>query len=501
VNFVGLHAWSGLEGGFQATRVTEWDEPQAVIGSYLHRFAYPDYFRMHVDRNGRQLVNWSRGRRFDRQGSGETQAMEEFANVHQGTGGQVRCLQNRGEYMFVAEGRAGFQVYDIASIGNKGISERIITAPFSPLGHNTRVPSRNATCMALATNQPIAPDRNEKMAQTARTNPDGTTTTLLEENQEQPFHPIYKYAVVTDAEEGLYLVDVVTLADGEPRNNFLGRAQLAGGGNAWNPDGVLTGARHVTLAGTYAYITTPRALVVVSLDKPLEPRLVASVPLIDGRASAIQFRYLWVTDADGLKLFDVTNLDRPVAVPGATVRLENAQRIYLARTYAYVAAKHQGLAIVNITTPTAPRPPVFFREAHGQVLNDVEDVIVASTNASLFAYVADGRNGVRVLQLTSPQSQPNLYGFSPEPKPELIAWARTPSPALSLAKGLDRDRGVDETGHQMAVFGRLGSRPFTRAEQERLFLFRRDPSNRDDPGQVYQVSDAVNMRDWVEARR
>ena len=32
VNFVGLNAWIGLEGGFEAVRVTEWDEPQAVIG-------------------------------------------------------------------------------------------------------------------------------------------------------------------------------------------------------------------------------------------------------------------------------------------------------------------------------------------------------------------------------------------------------------------------------------------------------------------------------------
>ena len=32
VNFIGLNAWTGLEQGFQATRVTEWDEPQAVIG-------------------------------------------------------------------------------------------------------------------------------------------------------------------------------------------------------------------------------------------------------------------------------------------------------------------------------------------------------------------------------------------------------------------------------------------------------------------------------------
>jgi hypothetical protein len=359
--------------------------------------------------------------------------------------------------------------------------------------------------MALPTNQPIAPDRNERMAQTVRANPDGTTTSLLEENREQRFHPIYKYAVVTDAEEGLILVDVQTMADGEPRNNFLERARFAGGAAAWNEGGALTGARHVTLAGTFAYITTPSALVVVSLDKPLEPQLVARVPLNDGRASAVQFRYLWVTDAEGLKLFDITHLDRPAPVPGATVRMENAQRIYLARTYAYVAAKHQGLAIVNITRPEAPRPGLpgglFFTGEAGQPLNDVEDVIVASTNASLFAYVADGRNGIRVLQLTSPESQPNIYGFSPRPVPQLIAWARTPSPALSLAKGLDRDRAVDETGHQMAVFGRLGSRPFNRAEQERMFIFRSNPGNAGDRGRLYQVSDTVNMADWVAARR
>src|SRR3546814_6273498 len=105
-------------------------------------------------------------------------------------------------------------------------------------------------------------------------------------------------------------------------------------------------------------------------------------------------------------------------------------------------------------------------------MTDVEDVIVGTTNASLFAYVADGRNGLKVIQLTSPSSQPNFYGFSPAPEPQLIAWAKTPTPARALSKGLDRDRAVDETGGQIAVFGRLGSRPFTRPEMERLFLNR-----------------------------
>jgi hypothetical protein len=473
VNFVGLNAWTGLEGGFQATRVTEYDEPQAVIGSYLHRYAYPDYWGLHVDQNGRELKNWVRGKTFDKDFSGETHPFEEFANVHEGTSDRVGCLQLRGEYMFVASGKGGFTAYDVASIANKGTSERILKGPFSSLGHDTNVKSANATCMAIATNQPIAPTRN--------------TPELRVLNQEQAFLPIYNYAVVTDAVEGLILVNINTLADGEFRNNKLRRASLAGGVDAWNPDGVLNGARHITLAGEVAYITADKGLVVVDLAEPLAPKVAAVQPLRDARATAVQFRYLWVTDADGVKLFDVTNLRAPVAVPEATVPLADARRMYVARTYAYVAAKGEGLVILNVTNPRAPK--VFQKVTLDGTLNDAEDVIVGTTNASLFAYVADGRNGMKVLQLTSPDSQRNFYGFSPAPVPELIAWAKTPSPAIALSKGLDRDRAVDETGGQMAVFGRLGSRPFTRPEMERLFMTR--------SGVPWKVSDKVDMNRWV----
>jgi hypothetical protein len=395
----------------------------------------------------------------------------------------------RGEYMFVAEGKGGFRAYDIASVGNKGFSERIVTAPFSPLGHDTHVDTRNATCMALPTNQPIAPTRS--------------TAELRAMNQEQPFSPVYHYAFVTDAVEGLIAVNVDTLGDGEFRNNFFRRALT------FNPDGVLNGARHITLAGDYAFIVTPTSLVTVHLPKPwspqapcevksqdkggetcLDPQVTSVVPLSDPRASAVQFRYLWVTTANGLELFDVTELAQPRAIPAATVPLADARRVYLARTYAYVAAKQDGLVIVDVTRPESPA--IYMKYTADGQLNDAEDVVVGSTNASPFAYVADGRNGFKVIQLASFANQPNLYGFAPQPHPELIAWAKTPSPALALSKGLDRDRGVDETGGQMAIFGRLGSRPFTRPEMEQLFLnSRRVP---------YKVTNAVDMALWVGPR-
>ena len=509
VNFVGYNAWVGLDGGFEAVRVTEWDEPQAVIGSYLHRYAYPDYYRMHVEDNGRELKNWVRGQTFDKNVSGETKAMEQFRNVVQGTKGSVGCLQMRGEYMFVAEGKGGFRVYDIASVANKGFSDAVISAPFSPLGHNTRVKTKNATCMALPTGQAIAPERNHNMARVgpglAPIAPEdrGTAPTLRQANQEQPFSPVYNYAFVTDSVEGLIAVNVNTLADGEFRNNKLRRTLT------FNPDGVLTGARHITIAGDYAYIVTDRALVTVYLpvahtpEQPcdldpaepgktcLAPQVTSVVQLADPRATAVQFRYLWVTTANGLELFDVTDLANPQHRPGATVPLANARRIYVARTYAYVAAKQDGLAIVNVTRPESPR--LLQKVTLDGQLNDAEDVVVGSTNATLFAYVADGRNGLKVLQLTSPSTQPNFYGFSPEPRPQLIAWAATPSPARALSKGLDRDRAVDETGGQIAIFGRLGSRPFTRPEMEQLFLNRnRVP---------YKVTDKVDMSAWVPLRK
>jgi hypothetical protein len=425
VNFVGYNAYVGGAGEISAVTVTEWDEPQAVIGSYLHKYAYPDWFAQH-EKNGRRLQH---GYSHD--------------------AGDTSCLQLRGEYLYVAEGRSGVQVYDVASIGNKGVSQRAITAPFSPLGHDTHIGSKNATCIALPTNQPIHPPRN-------------SGDKMRKANLEQPFHPMYNYAYISDAQEGLILTEINTLADGEPRNNFLKRALT------WNPNGALNGARHIAVGGYYLYIATKRGLAIVSVDVPLQPQLVAEVPLNDVRASALQFRYLFVVDADGLKTIDVTDPKSPRLVQNNAVRLSDAHRVFVSRTYAYVAAGKDGLVIVDAEKPEALRE--YQRVNANGALNDARDVIVATTNASLFAYVADGKNGLKVLQLTSPESQPKFYGFSPEPKPQLIASYATGKPALSLSRGLERDRGVDETGNQIAVFGRRGSRPLSLVEMRQLYL-------------------------------
>ena len=458
VNFVGLDAWVGEASDLEAVRVTEWDEPQAVIGSYLHRYAYPDNFAKHLA-EGRKL---------------------EEAHGH--SSNEANCIQLRGEYLFVAEGNKGMRVYDVASVANKGISERIITAPFSPLGQDTHIASTNATCVVLPSNQPINPMRNAGYNQALNFS-ENYGPLMRGANEEQLMHAIYNYAYVTDAAEGLILVNVNTLQDQEPRNNFFTRALT------WNDNGILNGARNVAIAGTRFYVTADAGIVELDMNDPLHPRLVAVIPIRDPRSAVVQFRYLFVTDGAGLDVVDVTNPDHPAVVPGAHVPLTDAHHLFVARTYAYVADGRDGLAIVDVETPTQPHVAQMYT-AEGK-LNDARDVVIASANASLYAYVADGANGLKVIQLTSPASQPNFYGFSPTPKPELIAWYPTASPALSLSRGLERDRAVDETGHQIAVFGRIGSRPFTLPEMQRLYL---GPD-----GKPFSVTDKVQQQDFVPA--
>jgi len=434
LNFMGRYIYvaDGAK-GFDAVAVAEHDEPPAIIGSYLQRLAYPDNYREHLARD-RQLK-------------------EAYHHL-----GNVLDVQLRGEYLYAALGKRGFRAYDVANIDNKGFSERTVTAPVSPLGQQLYVKTKYAMAVASPSTLAIDPARTHKP-----------------ENEEQAIHPMYAYLYVADKYEGLVVIGdsnpnsktpgVSTLLDGDPRNNFLKRAL------AFNPDGILNGARRIVMAGIYAYILCDRGLVVVDLDKPLQPRvasLVGAPELDDPRGIAIQFRYAFVVDRGGLKVLDLTNLEQPRVVANAAVALEDARNIYVARTYAYVAAGKQGIAIVDVERPEQPRLDQMF--SAGGKLNDVRDIKIGMVDASAFAFVADGANGLRVLQILSPEDSPNAYGFSPRPTPKLIATYRTAGPALAISKGTDRDRAVDESGNQLAVFGRRGARPLNREEASRLYL-------------------------------
>jgi hypothetical protein len=236
----------------------------------------------------------------------------------------------------------------------------------------------------------------------------------------------------------------------------------------FNPDGILCGARHAHVHGTHLYVSCDAGLVVIDIDKPCEPRVVSVVgePFIKkARMCATQLRYCYVCDEEGVKVLDITDPANPR--PVSMVRME-AHNIYLARTYAYVAAGSRGLVIFDITDAAAPKLDQVFNP--NGCMNDVRDVKLGITYTSLIAYVADGKNGMRVVQLTSPET-PGYEGFSPRPTPRLVATYKPhEGKILSIARGLDRDRAVDEAGNQIGVFGRVGARPLNGPEQRKMYL-------------------------------
>jgi hypothetical protein len=449
-NFIGRYCWVAAgDHGLASVVVTEREEPQAVIGSSLHELAFPEDYKTHVERGGRL-----------------EHAHEHFGND---IGDQIsRPFRRpnvldvllRGEFAYAACGENGLRVFDVAFIDNKGFSERIITAPVSPMGQRFFVRTKYATAVAAPTT--IAPD---------------PTRTHREENREAKVHPLYGYIFVADREEGLITVPAASLLDGNPLNNFLGREVT------FNPGGILCGARSLAIVGTYAYLGCDAGLVVIALEDPKNPRVTSIIgaPVLDRpRSIQAQFRYAFLCDEEGVKILNIEDPAHPR--PVSMLAIPEALNIYVARTYAYVAAGKQGLMILDVERPEQPFVDQVFN-ANG-CINDLQDVALGITYTSEFAYLADGKNGVRVVQLTSPETPGNM-GFSPRPTPRLIASYPIPfgGHALAISRGLDRDRAVDESGNQIAVFGRIGARPLSLEEQQRMFLHN---------GQVWKVSDDPN---------
>ena len=221
-------------------------------------------------------------------------------------------------------GSGGSRAFDVANVDNKSFSEKIDTAPVSPLGQRLYVKTRFATAVASPSTLAIDPARQHNPV-----------------NEEGAIAPMYGYLYVTDLYEGLVVIGnpdlkskspgVLTLLDGNPANNFLKPAL------AFNPDGVLDGARRITIAGNFAYILCNRGLVIVNIANPLQPAVVAGIgapDLVAPQGIAIQFRYAFIVDKEGFKTVDITEPAKPRIVKAARVPLADARNLYVARTYA-----------------------------------------------------------------------------------------------------------------------------------------------------------------------
>ena len=267
VNFMGRYVYVA-EGskGYDAVPVAEHDDPPAVFGSDLHKLVYSHDYEELQKHHGE---------------------LEEADHKE----GNILDVQLRGEYLYAAMGKGGFRAFDVANIDNKDFSEKMVTAPVSPLGQRFYVKTKFATAVGSPSTLAVDPLRQHIPA-----------------NEEQPIALFYGFLYVTDLEEGLVVIGdpnlkskspgVLTLLDGNPANNFLKRAL------SFNPGGALNGARRITIAGHYAYILCNRGLVVVNIENPLAPKVESEIgapDLVAPQGIAVQFRYGFVVDRDEIE--------------------------------------------------------------------------------------------------------------------------------------------------------------------------------------------------------
>lgn len=436
-DFVGRYAFiADSKKGLAAVQVTSSaDFPNPVLGSNFHRILEPEDYKSHVVDNKREL---------------------KVARKHHSRNARsVICMH---EWVFVADGPGGFKVYDIANVHNKDVANKIVSSGISPLGQSQNVKTKMAMWIDVASINPVDPSRPQRP-----------------ENEEQTVPMFYRYGYLADFYEGLILIDVLPLFDGIPDNNEIERKYT------FNPEGKLSGAVHVKMNGDHAYVLTKNnGIFVVYVADPECMKIVGHIPppaVNDPKSITFQFRYAFVADKDGLKVVDITYPHLPSVV--ALVPLRDARDVWMQKTYAYVANGRDGLAIINMDSPERPGEVIMYN-ADGRI-NDASGVVTGSEHSSFFAFVADGKNGLRVIELLNPADGSQVRGFSPKPIPRLVATYSDVGCAVSIARGMPRERAVDIDGNQIGVFGRRGGRPFNRQELRRMYI--RD-------GLLYTVTDS-----------
>jgi hypothetical protein len=440
--------------GFEAHRVTcEEEFPEPLIGSDTHRLINPASYAKHVAHGG--VVDYKNlGLAKEKRCPDSPDDPDGW--VHRHLTCDCRSLQRYGEFLLIADGAGGLRGFDIANVANKNLAQRIVESPLSPLGQNLRVHSRCANYVAVPTTMPM-----------------DTCRSHMADNEEQVVHPLFSYCYVADGYEGMIVVNIHTLVDSNPSNNFFERT------TTFNPDGILNGAVYIKIAGHYAYVLCDKGMVVVDIENPKCPKvcgILGGSAFVKPRSMDIQFRYAFVCDCEGLKVVDITHPCDPQM--RTVVKMHDARDVKVMRTYAYVAAGADGLGIVDVEAPTRPGVPQYFT-ANG-CINDATGVVVGASLMSLYVYLADGKNGLRTINVASPVNGSDVKGFSPVPRPCLIATFPTKGCAVALSEGIPRDRYVDESGNQIGVLGRRGSRPFNREELEGMYLLH---------GNLFMVSD------------
>ena len=201
------------------------------------------------------------------------------------------------------------------------------------------------------------------------------------------------------------------------------------------------------------------------------------------RKLAVQFMYAFVTDDEGVKVFDLADPINPKPLPEATIPLADAHGplrgahlpLRGRRSGRTCHHRHQESRRAEAAREVHRERRVERHAGDSNRRNQRLDVRPRGRRKKWLPRAAADLAGKRS----------GLHGFQPAAQPEADRQLSDEGPAVAISRGLDRDRVVDETGDQTVVFGRRGSRPFNEKEFA-SFLRHAD-------GEFFRVEDVTNQ--------
>jgi hypothetical protein len=164
---------------------------------------------------------------------------------------------------------------------------------------------------------------------------------------------------------------------------------------------------------SYAYVTTGTSdgseLRVIDVSEPDQPMMVGRAELPGSMSNNVQGVHVignraYVVSQEGLHVIDVREASQPREI--GTVRLGDAQNVYVVDNYAYVAAEWEGLQVIDVSDPERPSM------VGGVKMPDesgTRDVCVVDN----YAYVAAEYSGLQVIDVSDPR------------RPEVVAGVET----------------------------------------------------------------------------
>jgi len=150
----------------------------------------------------------------------------------------------------------------------------------------------------------------------------------------------------------------------------------------------------VYVSGQYAYVTDTRGwLRIIDVSDPSSPEEVGSY-FPGGRGIYVLEDYAYVADGIGLRIIDVSDPTSPAKV-GFCETPGSSQDVYVKYPYAYVADGGEGLQIIDISDPSSPWIVNFYSAPRFYA----RDVYVLGG----YAYVADSYGGLRIISTYLPR--------------------------------------------------------------------------------------------------